>query len=426
MGDVRDHDAPADRGPLDARQHLGHLLLGDAHVLGQDRSQALERRVGQPPRGEQRLGLGLVGGPLGPGGAGGAEARHHLLGEALAELARLVEPAQQDDLGLGGQAHVLPLVDGPQAVPVDQLERRRHQAGLAHRPHGRAGGHDGGEEAGDGHGRRGQRAQPDGDLGDDPERALRPDDQAHQVVARHALGGAPTEPDDLAAAGHDLELEHVVAGDAVLHAAQAPGVGRHVAADRRPGRARGVRGVPEAVLGHRGAQVVVDDPGLDDGQPLQGVDLEHPVHPLERHDDAALERVRPAGQPGAGTAGDDRDAVAQARAHHVDDVGGAGGADHRGGPTVRGPRGLVAAHGRHDVGVGQHGTGRQPGRELVGERGARDVGGGRRRRQRSCHRHGCTRSHRAARRRGDRPRRHGSPVEVSTPLTVGPGPAGAR
>jgi glycolate oxidase len=49
------------------------------------------------PRGEERLGLGLVGGAFGPGGAGGAEARDHLLGEAEAEALfaarRLAYPA---------------------------------------------------------------------------------------------------------------------------------------------------------------------------------------------------------------------------------------------------------------------------------------------------------------------------------------------
>ena len=55
------------------------------------------------------------------------------------------------------------------------------------------------------------RPKPDGDLGDDPERALGADHEPDQVVPRDALGGPLTEPDDLAGGRDDLEREHVVA-----------------------------------------------------------------------------------------------------------------------------------------------------------------------------------------------------------------------
>ena len=202
---------------------------------------------------------------------------------------------------------MFPLVHRPQAVPVDQLELRGLQ------PAGRDPG-DGGpargqgvEEPDDGPGRRGpRRAQPHGHLGDHAERALGSDHQPDEVVARHALRGAAAQPHDLAGGRDDLEGEHVVAGDAVLDAAQAAGVRGDVPADRRPRGARRVRRVPEPVLGGGGAQHVVHDARLHDREPLGGVDLDDPAHPLGREHDPALDRVRPAGQARARAAGHDR------------------------------------------------------------------------------------------------------------------------
>ena len=56
----------AGRDRLDLGQHRGHLRPRHADVLGEHRAEPLERRVGQPPGLEQRLGLGVVGRLLGP------------------------------------------------------------------------------------------------------------------------------------------------------------------------------------------------------------------------------------------------------------------------------------------------------------------------------------------------------------------------
>ena len=175
-----------------------------------------------------------------------------------------------------------------------------------------------------------------------------------EVVAGDALGRAPPEPDDLAGAGDDLEAEHVVAGDAVLEAADAAGVGGDVAADRRPGGAGRVRRVPEAVLGAGRPQPVVDDARLDDGEALDGVDLEDPVHGVERDDDAAGHRVRAAGEAGAGAAGDDRDAVRGAEPHGGGDVLGAHRPHDRRRDHVGGPLGLVVTVPRPGLLTGEH------------------------------------------------------------------------
>ena len=60
---------------------------------------------------------------------------------------------------------------------------------------------------------------------------------------------------------HHVEPEHVVGGDAVLHAAQPARVGGDVAADGADLVRRRVGRIPEAVLGGRGLDVHVEGPG---------------------------------------------------------------------------------------------------------------------------------------------------------------------
>jgi len=137
--------------------------------------------------------------------------------------------------------------------------------------------------------------EPDGDLGDDPERALGADHEPDQVVSRDALGRPPTEPDDLSGCRHHFEREHVVARHPVLEAAQPAGVGGDVAADGRPRRAGRVGRIPQQLLGGSGAEIVVHDPGLHDGKPLSRVDLDDLPHELGGQGDSTVDRVGPAG-----------------------------------------------------------------------------------------------------------------------------------
>ena len=155
-----------------------------ADVLGEDRAEPLERGVGEAAGGEQSVGLGVVVRPGGPGRAGRLEAREHGLGLGVAGGARLVDPGEQDGLAVGLDAEVLPLVDGREAVAVDQLERRRDQAGAGDGRDGLPGSDEGVEVAGDGVLGRAGRAQPDGDLGDDAEGALGADEQRRRGRSR--------------------------------------------------------------------------------------------------------------------------------------------------------------------------------------------------------------------------------------------------
>ncbi len=89
----------------------------------------------------------------------------------------------------------------------------------------------------------------------------------------------------------------------------------------------------------------VDHAGLDDGDAVDRVDLQDPVHLRQGEHDAAVGGVRGAGQPGAGTLRDDRDAQGGGGAHHVLDLFGRTGQHDHG-------RGAGRAEARHVVGVG--------------------------------------------------------------------------
>ena len=273
--------AGADR--LDLGQHRRHLRAGHADVLGEHRAEPFQCRVGQPAGLEQRLRLDLVGGLLGPQRAGRRRTRRPWRPPPPRPTAPGVSTRASSSAAASASS--------PRCFHSSTACRQARSSssradGVRPRRVTRAtaspGVHQGRERADDGARRAGQRrAQPQGHLGDHPEGALGADEQAGQVVAGDALGGPPAQPRPRcrSPAGPPTTArrpEHVVAGDAVLEAAQPAGVGGDVAADRRPRGAGRVRRVPQAVLGDGGLEVVVDDAGLHDGDQVVGVDLERP------------------------------------------------------------------------------------------------------------------------------------------------------
>ena len=154
--------------------------------------------------------------------------------------------------------------------------------------------------------------------GDDAEGALGADEELEEGQARDVLDPLATEGQEGPVGEHDVEAEHVVGGDAVLHAAQAPGIGRDVAADRADLVGAGVGRVPEALGGRRPLDLDVEGAGLDHGHPARGVDLDRP-HPLGREHDAAVDGEGTTAQARPRAPGHDGDAVrarpAQGRLH---------------------------------------------------------------------------------------------------------------
>jgi hypothetical protein len=153
------------------------------------------------------------------------------------------------------------------------------------------------------------RQQLQRDLGDRPQRPFGAGEEPAQVVAGDVLHRAAAGADRRPVRQHDLEREDVVAGDAVLQAARAPGVLRDVPADRALLETRRIGRVEEPALLDLGLQPRVDHAGLDDRDAVDLVDLEDPVHPRDAEDDAARQRDGAAGEPAPHRARRDRDAA---------------------------------------------------------------------------------------------------------------------
>ena len=119
--------------------------------------------------------------------------------------------------------------------------------------------------------------------------------------------GEPSR-DDRAVGKHDLELDDVVGGDAVLEAVRPAGVLRDVAAHGARRLARGIGHVVEAVRRDRLGEPRVDHAGLDHGAPAHRVHPEDAVHPGERDEHRVGIGHRAAREAGAGAARDERHA----------------------------------------------------------------------------------------------------------------------
>ena len=133
----------------------------------------------------------------------------------------------------------------------------------------------------------------------------------------------------------------MVDGEPVLETVRSAGVLGHVAADRADLLRRRIGRVVVAVGGDRLRHVEVRHPRLHDHLSALDVDGEDAVQPRERDHDPLRHRQRAPGEPGAGAAGDERDAELVAGADGRLDVRGRlGEHDERGNDAA--PRQPVA------------------------------------------------------------------------------------
>ncbi len=174
--------------------------------------------------------------------------------------------------------------------------------------------------------RRG-RLEPDRDAGGDSHRPLAAHEAAAQVEAGD-VGFETAEPGHRAVTEDDVHRQHVRGRHPGGEAMRSTGVRGDVPADRARLLGGRVGRVVEAEAGHRVGQVEVEDAGLDPGDPIVDVDLEHPVH-LRRDDHQRLvDRSRAAGEPGSAAPGDERATVTRCDLHRARDLfGRAGKAD---------------------------------------------------------------------------------------------------
>ena len=164
--------------------------------------------------------------------------------------------------------------------------------------------------------RLGRGLDAQGDLADQPERALRADEQPRQVVAGRRLARPRARAQDLAIGADDDEREHVLAHRAVANGRRARRAGGDHAAERRV--SAGVDREEDALGAQRLVELAARDARFHadvevvDGQAKDAVHLAHvDADPPVQRLDVALERA-------AGAEGDDRRLVTGA---HADDRG---------------------------------------------------------------------------------------------------------
>ena len=319
--DVADAQAVALGGRRDRPQDVGDARARhDAVLRAVVRGEAPDGAEGALARLPQRGALGLVA--------------------RAADLARAVRPAelrdarglgvepgrgpveldQQHRAGVGRQADVEGRLDRAEDQAVHHLERRGHDAGgddrrdrLARRV----------DRLEDGEQRAmGLRVadEPQRRAGHDAERALGPDDQPGEVVARPILDRA-AELDDVPRRQHQLDAEDVVGRDAVLERVRAARVLGDVAADRARRLARGIGRVVEPVASDGVGHPQVHDARLRDEAPVADVDRLDADQAARADHDRRADRQRAAGEAGAGAARHERDPLLGEHAHHRRDLG---------------------------------------------------------------------------------------------------------
>ena len=182
---------------LDAGEHLRDQHARHADVLGEHRAQPFHGRVGQPARGEQRLGLLLVG------RAGCSTSRRPPRSRPGSRPPPPRRPGRESRLRPSSSTS--PSSASPMCFHSSTA--RRQCRSMSSRAHGDdSGGRDRGDrlaggdervEVADDRALGGRvRPQPYGDLGDDAQGALGADHQARQVVPGDALRGTAAEPYD--------------------------------------------------------------------------------------------------------------------------------------------------------------------------------------------------------------------------------------
>ena len=174
------------------------------------------------------------------------------------------------------------------------------------------------ERADGGRDRLRDRPQPQRELGDDPERALRADEQAREVVAGARLARPRAGTDHAPVGQHDLEREHVLAHRPVADGVGPGGAGGRHAAERRVG-AR-VDAEERALAADPLLERRAGDAGLDGDVEVLDAHAQDRVHQARVDRDAALDREHVALERGAGAERHDRHVVLGASAHDRGDL----------------------------------------------------------------------------------------------------------
>jgi len=130
-----------------------------------------------------------------------------------------------------------------------------------------------------------------------------------------AFSRPTAKPYGAAVCEHDLETEHGITRHPIFDAAQAAGVGRDVASERRECGAGWVGRIPKVVIGSGVAERLIDDTRLDPRDERRWIEFDEVAHAFKAQNDATVDRVRASAKPGAGAARHHRHAVGGCGTH---------------------------------------------------------------------------------------------------------------
>ena len=155
---------------------------------------------------------------------------------------------------------------------------------------------------------------------DDPQGAFRADEEALQIEARDVLANRTADRDDLTGRQDRFQPRDPRAGDAVLERVRAAGVGRYVPADLGLLGRAGIRREEEAAFTNDAAELRSPETCLDPDAPEERLERAHAREPLQRDDDAAVQRDRSGSEAGSSSPRDDRDTVLVAPGDDLGDL----------------------------------------------------------------------------------------------------------
>ena len=244
-----------------------------------------------------------------------------------------IDVDEHDRVGVERVAGVVELLQPGDALSVEPFHRGGDDTGGDDRGDGIGGGPGSGERTHQAVGDFGDRAERDGGLGDDPQRAFGSDEDTEQVRSVVVC----TEGDGGPVGEHDFRGEDVVVGDAVLQGVRAACVLDDVARHGGQVRRHRVRREAQAVRCEPLLQVGIDDAGFDAGAPVVDVDLEDPIQAGKIQQHPVGGRHHPRRAVRRPTAGHHRNAVFGCDPHDFGDLAGGAGAQQQPGGSAEAP-----------------------------------------------------------------------------------------
>ena len=137
-----------------------------------------------------------------------------------------------------------------------------------------------------------ERGDLEGDLRDRPQCPLRADNKPCDIIPGGAFHGACPRAHHVPVCQDHFQPEDIIPGGTVFCSPEAAGVGPNVSPQGAYPAAGRVRGKKEAMGPECGLKIIINHPGLNNGQSIRDPDAQDLVHAQKVKDDAPFDRNR--------------------------------------------------------------------------------------------------------------------------------------